>query len=58
MITVLATFEVTEVRSLVDFGQGWESIQRFFKIIGIVPVLFKSASIGSQPGRVSLPSSK
>jgi len=24
MIAVLATFEVTEVRPLVDFGQGWE----------------------------------
>ena len=24
MIKVLATFEVTEVRPLVDFGQGWE----------------------------------
>ncbi len=24
MIKVLATFEVTEVRLLVDFGQGWE----------------------------------
>ena len=24
MIKVLATFEVTEVRPLIDFGQGWE----------------------------------
>ena len=24
MIAVLATFEVTEVRPLIDFGQGWE----------------------------------
>jgi len=24
MIDVLATFEVTEVRPLIDFGQGWE----------------------------------
>jgi hypothetical protein len=24
MIRVLATFEVTEVRPLIDFGQGWE----------------------------------
>ena len=24
MIQVLATFEVTEVRPLIDFGQGWE----------------------------------
>lgn len=24
MIKVLATFEVTEVRPLVNFGQGWE----------------------------------
>jgi hypothetical protein len=24
MIVVLATFEVTEVRPLIDFGQGWE----------------------------------
>jgi hypothetical protein len=24
MIKVLATFEVTELRPLVDFGQGWE----------------------------------
>jgi hypothetical protein len=24
MIQVLSTFEVTEVRPLVDFGQGWE----------------------------------
>jgi hypothetical protein len=24
MITVLATFQVTEVRQLVDFWQGWE----------------------------------
>ena len=24
MIKVLATFEVTEVRPMVDFGQGWE----------------------------------
>jgi hypothetical protein len=24
MIKVLATFEVTEVRPLLDFGQGWE----------------------------------
>jgi hypothetical protein len=23
-IKVLATFEVTEVRPLIDFGQGWE----------------------------------
>ncbi len=26
MIKVLATFEVTEVRPLIDFGQGWEEI--------------------------------
>ena len=25
MIKVLATFEVTEVRPLIDFGQGWEN---------------------------------
>ena len=25
MIKVLVTFEVTEVRPLIDFGQGWES---------------------------------
>ncbi len=25
MIAVLATFEVTEVRPLIDFGQGWEN---------------------------------
>jgi hypothetical protein len=24
MIAVLATFEITEVRPLIDFGQGWE----------------------------------
>ena len=24
MIKVLVTFEVTEVRPLIDFGQGWE----------------------------------
>ena len=24
MVTVLATFAVTEVRPLIDFGQGWE----------------------------------
>jgi hypothetical protein len=24
MIKMLATFEVTEVRPLIDFGQGWE----------------------------------
>jgi hypothetical protein len=24
MISVLATFSVTEVRPLIDFGQGWE----------------------------------
>ena len=24
MIAVLATIEVTEVRPLIDFGQGWE----------------------------------
>jgi hypothetical protein len=24
MIMVLATFEITEVRPLIDFGQGWE----------------------------------
>lgn len=24
MIKVLATFEITEVRPLVDYGQGWE----------------------------------
>jgi hypothetical protein len=24
MIAVLATFEVTEVRPLIDLGQGWE----------------------------------
>ena len=24
MIKVLATFEVTEVRPLIDFGQGWK----------------------------------
>ena len=24
MIAVLATFEVVEVRPLIDFGQGWE----------------------------------
>jgi hypothetical protein len=24
MIAVLATFEVTQVRPLIDFGQGWE----------------------------------
>ncbi len=24
MIAVLATFKVTEVRPLIDFGQGWE----------------------------------
>ena len=24
MIAVLATFEVTEIRPLIDFGQGWE----------------------------------
>jgi len=25
MVTVLATFAVTEVRPLIDFGQGWEN---------------------------------
>jgi hypothetical protein len=24
MIKVMVTFEVTEVRPLIDFGQGWE----------------------------------